>query len=326
MFGHKWERATGKVVEARSGIPSGAGQPPGWEIVVELNKQMHGRTRFVVYAPAALPALAAGTPIAVEVEGKSGQARLPSSSALSTLKGVASSLQVMVQEGGGITINSSGPGFSVTDSTGTPAPAGDQPASPMQQALQGQFNVGGANLGSGIGDPLAPAAEGLNPMQQALLGSLRHTGVSDATAAQVAQGLMSGDHAQRSAAIAALRQIKSGQSAPAFPAFPGATGASPASGSAAPPPTPPTFSSPPPAAPTYGSAAPPPTPPTFSSPTVQPVFPASTGPAGTADPFVSSSQAAQNDMRIARLTALRDQGLISNAEFEAQSKQAHEEF
>lgn len=214
MFGHKWVRATARVVEARSGIPAGAGQPAGWEIVVDVNKPVQGRTRFTVHAPATLPALAAGTPVAVEVEAKTGQVRLAASTALSALREMATSIQAAVQDGG-ITVN-------VPENMNIPpAATPGAGASPMQQALHGQFASGGANLGSGIGDPGAPAA------------------------------------------------------------------ASP---------------------PTFGSSA-------------GPGFPAPrTGLAS------STSRSAQNDMRIARLTALRDQGLITNAEFEAQSRQAHEEF
>jgi hypothetical protein len=136
--------------------------------------------------------------------------------------------------------------------------------------------------------------------------------VAGPEAAQMIQGLLSGDRSQRAAAIETLKQLKASrgmaasgpasQPAPAGPAGPVSA------------PTPSTFDAISPIN-------------TFNSPasTPGPANPGLNSPVGSFSSFSAAGRTDQAE-RIASLQALRDQGLLSNPDFEAQRQRILDEI
>ena len=186
--------------------------------------------------------------------------------------------------------------------------AGPSQASQAEPAGSGEPAVSG---GSGEAD----AADG--PMQRALRAAFQSGApdmrvVAGPEAAQMVQGLLSGDRSQRAAAIETLKQLKASRgmaaSGPASQPAP----AGPAGPVSAPNPS------------TFDAISPINT---FNSPasTPGPANPGLNSPVGSFSSFSAAGRTDQAE-RIASLQALRDQGLLSNPDFEAQRQRILDEI
>jgi Short C-terminal domain len=304
VFGHKWEPAEGTIVEVRPaetafGRASGHGLGPVYAVDV---RQANGEVaRATVTGPAG-PPLAVGTTVRLEVNAKSGEARFDPSAGNFRAGGVRDAMKLaeqirQAQRAGG--------GAAAAALSGFPQGMHIQPGMPGQPGASGMRVVGGGE------------------------------------AAELVQELLSGNAADRAAAIERLKGLRSGAagqaSVPAGPANPltppGGFNPPPAfdqAGGVNTPPAPRTFDpvggfSTPPAPRTFDQAGAfntPPAPSTFGQVGGfdQPPAPSTFDPVGgfgTAGSVGQAGQASAAD-RIAKLQELRDKGLITGPEFEAQ--------
>jgi len=355
MFGHKWERAQATVVEARADNRSPAGTLGGHEYIVDVRKPTGEVFRASIRHPGGINPPAVGTVISVEFEAKTGNVRFDPRDHKLSLGAVASALKVAEQLGfqaagdpGGTTTPADPAGSA---GAGRPGSGEAAAAGPMQQALLAALQ----NRAAGAQAMAGPEA---GQMLQSLMSGDRNQRA--AAIAQLRQLRASGGLGALAGGLAA-QASPPGTASPPSPAG----GPAPSTFDPAPPPAAPsTFdpigstSSPSSFPQSDQSRFPASNPSTFSQPGNPSTFgpigtPAASSKPSTFDPIGAPSASStpstfdpispintfsnpgssfsgvggsNKTERIARLQALRDQGLLSNQDFETQRQQIIDEF
>jgi len=280
VFGRSWEPAEGSIVEVRpaeTAFGRASGHGLGPVYVVDVRQPNGDVVRATVTGPAG-PPLAVGTTVRLEVNAKSGEARFDPNAGNFRAGGVRDAMKLAEQMRQAQ--RAGGAGAVAAALSGLPQGTRIQPGAPGQPGMPGMRVVGGGE------------------------------------AAELMQELLSGNAADRAAAIERLKGLRSGAagqaSVPANPLTP--------PGGFNPPPAfdPPGGFSTPPAPGTFGQAG------GFNTPPAPSTF----DPVGGFGATGSAGQAGQSSAadRIARLQELQNKGLITAPEFEAQRQRILDEI
>jgi hypothetical protein len=300
MFGSKWEVAAATIVAARSGAPAKRGTPAGLELVADVRRATGEVFRATIPVPADTPPLAPGAVVRVEIEVKTGNVRIAPLTAMSALRAVGTALkaaeQARLQGGyGAAGYGAAGPG-------GTPAA--------IVIGSPGAVATGLAGPAADGGQPGGLAAAALAARRQAMIAAY-HTAspVVFTATGPVPAGPPPAGFLAFSPGTAFAGSSVPGGPVPGNPFSSGAVAGGPVRAGFAP-------GDPIPA----GGTAPGPGTAAGGDPS-----PAGGGPGGSPVPGspvpgspVPGDQQASHAERLSRLQELRDQGLLSPAEYEQQ--------